>query len=49
MATIGYCVKCKRKRDMINVVETIFKNGRHALKGKCAICNTTMIKILPNA
>lgn len=44
--TEGYCVKCKAKREMVNVVETTMKNGRKALKGKCARCGTGMYKIL---
>lgn len=44
----GYCVKCKAKREMKDTKEVTMKNGRKAMKGKCAICGTGMYKILPN-
>ena len=51
MAEIGYCVKCKHKREMSNTQEVTMKNGRRALKGKCTHpdCNTGMFRILGNA
>lgn len=42
----GYCVKCKAKKEIINAVEEIMKNGRKAIKGKCPTCGTVMFKIL---
>jgi len=44
----GYCVKCKAKREMIDVEEVTMKNGRKAAKGKCSVCpgKTGMYKIL---
>jgi hypothetical protein len=47
MATIGYCVKCKKKRDMVGAVETVLKNAKRAMKGKCSVCGTGMMKFLP--
>lgn len=41
----GYCMKCKKKRVMTNVVNTTMKNGRPAVKGKCGTCDTKMFKI----
>jgi len=46
---IGYCVKCKEKREMLNVEKVEIKPGRPAAKGKCAVCGTGMYKILPKA
>jgi hypothetical protein len=46
---IGYCVKCKEKREMNNVEKVEIKPGRPAAKGKCAVCGTGMYKILPKA
>lgn len=46
MAVIGYCMKCKAKREMKETVEVTMKNGRKAMKGKCAVCGTGMYKIL---
>jgi hypothetical protein len=46
-ANEGYCVKCKAKREMIDVKQVKMANGRPALKGKCPVCGTGMFKILP--
>lgn len=46
MANIGYCVKCKDKKEMKNAQKVTFKNGRPAMKGNCPTCNTVMYKIL---
>jgi len=48
MAEMGYCVKCRAKTEMVDVVKVKMKNGRPALKGKCAKCGTGMYKILPS-
>jgi len=37
----GYCVKCKKKRRMNEVVKTILGN-RMQIKGLCAVCKTKM-------
>ena len=42
----GYCVKCKAKKEIVEGVEEIMKNGRKAIKGKCPTCGTVMFKIL---
>jgi hypothetical protein len=42
----GYCVKCKAKKEIINAVEEVMKNGRKAIKGRCPTCGTVMFKIL---
>jgi Zn finger protein HypA/HybF involved in hydrogenase expression len=42
----GYCVKCKAKKEIVDGVEEVMKNGRRAIKGKCPICGTVMFKIL---
>jgi len=44
---IGYCMKCKEKREMKDVEKTEIKPGRPAAKGKCVKCDTGMYKILP--
>jgi len=49
MATEGYCVKCKAKREMKDAAETMMKNGRRAMKGKCPVCDTGMFKIMGKA
>ena len=45
----GYCVKCKAKKEIVDAVEAVMKNGRKAIKGKCPDCATTMFKILGGA
>ncbi|OGQ17152.1 MAG: hypothetical protein A3B70_03385 [Deltaproteobacteria bacterium RIFCSPHIGHO2_02_FULL_40_11] len=49
MADIGYCVKCKEKREMKDSKQVTMKNGRKALQGKCSVCGTGMYKILPKS
>ena len=45
----AYCVKCRKKdMEMSNPEEVTMKNGRRALKGKCASCGTGMYRILGN-
>ena len=46
MAEIGYCVKCKAKKEMKDEQAVVMKNGRNAVKGKCSICGTGMYKIV---
>ena len=50
MAEIGYCVKCKTKRDMNDAKEVAMnaKGGgtRRAMTGICSVCGTKMFKIL---
>lgn len=48
MAETGYCVKCRTKTEMVDAVKVTMKNGRPAMKGKCAKCGTGMYKILSN-
>lgn len=46
---IGYCVKCKEKREMKDTQEVAMaaKGGeRRAMKGTCSTCGTGMYKIL---
>ena len=47
MADVGYCVKCKEKKEIVDGQQVTMKNGRPALKGKCSECGTGMYKILP--
>ncbi len=42
----GYCVKCKKSSEMTQAEQVTMKNGRKAMKGKCATCGTGMYKIL---
>lgn len=53
MATVGYCVKCKAKRDMKDEKEVAMKGKggvkRRAMTGTCVKCGTKMFKILGKA
>ncbi|MDD5174537.1 MAG: DUF5679 domain-containing protein [Candidatus Omnitrophota bacterium] len=46
MAEVGYCVKCKAKKEMKDTQNVTMKNGRKAMKGKCSSCGTGMYKIM---
>jgi uncharacterized Zn-binding protein involved in type VI secretion len=41
----GYCVKCRAKREISNAVAVKLKNGKPAMKGKCPVCGTTIMRI----
>jgi len=41
----GYCVKCKKKQEMLKDKAVTLKNGRKATKGECPKCGTKMFKI----
>jgi hypothetical protein len=43
----SYCLKCKSKQLMKDAEKTVLKNGANAVKGKCTVCGTTVMKILP--
>lgn len=43
---MGFCMKCRKKRDMNNPQTVTMKNGRKAKKGKCTVCGTNMFEIL---
>ncbi|MBI5148227.1 hypothetical protein HZA33_00955 [Candidatus Pacearchaeota archaeon] len=42
----GYCVKCKKKREIKDSKEVSMKGGRRAMTGKCPSCSTKMYRIL---
>ena len=46
MAEVGYCAKCKAKKEMKDTQNVTMKNGRKAMKGKCTSCGTGMYKII---
>lgn len=46
MTELGYCVKCREKREFKDVEYTKMKNGRPACKGKCIECGTGMYKLI---
>ena len=42
---VAYCVKCKTKREIKEPLETVMKNGRSAVKGKCSVCSCNVFRI----
>lgn len=46
---IGYCMKCKEKRSMVDPTEVEMKGGRRAMSGACSVCGTKMFKIMGKA
>lgn len=41
----GYCVKCKKKTEMVNPVAITMKNGKPATTGTCSVSGTKMFVI----
>ncbi|MGI8916058.1 MAG: DUF5679 domain-containing protein [Chloroflexota bacterium] len=46
MATEAYCTKCRTKREMSDPKEVTLANGRHALRGACAVCGTKLLRFV---
>lgn len=44
----GYCVKCRKKRDVKGGTVTETTTGRKMVKGTCPVCNTTVTRFLPS-
>jgi len=42
----NYCLKCKKKQQIENVVEKTAKNGRKMQQGNCKVCNTKVSKFI---
>ena len=43
--TIGYCVKCRDKREIQGAGPYTMKNGKPAVKGTCPTCSTAIFRI----
>ncbi|MCH7968668.1 MAG: hypothetical protein IH841_05420 [Thaumarchaeota archaeon] len=43
--TIGYCVKCRSKREIKGAKAVTMKNGKPAISGTCPTCSTKMFRI----
>jgi hypothetical protein len=46
---IGYCMKCKMKREMKDVEKTKIKPGRSAAKGVCTVAVRECTRYFPKA
>lgn len=42
----AYCVSCRKNVDMVDAKEVLTKNKRHAMKGKCKICGTNVMRFI---
>lgn len=42
---VGFCVKCKKKREMKSLTHTKTSRGVPMIKGICTQCNTKMCKL----
>ena len=45
LATEGYCVKCKAKRQIKGETRVIMKNGRPATRGTYPVCGSKIFRI----
>lgn len=45
MPVEGYCVKEKKKVQIVSPEQVTMKNGRPAIKGTCPDCGTKIFKI----
>ena len=41
----GYCMKCKKKVEMLNEEVIIMKNGLTASRGNCPVCSTKVFRV----
>ena len=46
MEKTGYCVKCRKIRKIGDAKPTTTSNNRRAIKGKCAVCGTKMMRFV---
>ncbi len=42
---IGFCVKCRAKREISGAQAVTMKNGKEAVKGVCPVCSCTIFRI----
>jgi hypothetical protein len=41
----AYCMKCRAKREIKNPKQITHKNGKEAVTGTCAVCNTKIFRM----
>lgn len=41
----GYCVKCRGQRELRDPEPVTLKNGRPAVRGRCGMCGTVVVRI----
>lgn len=42
---MGFCMRCKAKKEMSQVKYVTMQNGKNAAQGFCPVCNTKIFKI----
>jgi hypothetical protein len=42
----GFCVRCKSKREMINIVKDKTKKNQNMIKGNCKSCNNKICRFV---
>ena len=45
---VGYCVRCKTKRAIMDAHEETTESGRRAARGTCPVCGANMFTFLPS-
>ncbi len=40
-----YCFKCRTRTDTLEAQEVVLKNGRAAVAGRCAVCETKKFRM----
>ena len=44
-----YCVRCKKVTETSDIQNTVTKNNRHMLRGKCVVCGTTKTQFIKSS
>lgn len=42
-----FCPRCRDRRELVDGVQVLFSNGRPALRGRCAECETRCARLIP--
>lgn len=43
--TTAYCMKCRKKVEIVSPKQVTMKNGRPAMQGTCPVCGTKVFRI----
>jgi hypothetical protein len=46
--TEAYCSECCERREMVDAVEDVMKNGKRTIQGKCVTCGEPVFKVVPS-
>ncbi len=45
----AYCPRCRDRRELVAGVQVLFSNGRPAIRGRCAECETRCARLIPSS